>query len=152
MIMGEMMKRKSFVFSVFLGIVVLCTCLVGCSGKNENVRFEYWNEEAQSLSELKEYVKDVTDNSSAHFIPEEDRIAVFDMDGTLYGELAPIYIEWLLYAYRVNEDPGFLPDDAEKKVADQIVEAAKTGSIPENLEKDHAIQNARAFAGRTVEG
>ncbi len=87
-----------FAFSVVLGIVVFSSCLVGCSGKNENTGFEYWNEDAKSLSELKEYVKDVTDKSSSHFIPEEDRIAVFDMDGTLYGELAPIYIEWLLYA------------------------------------------------------
>ena len=144
-------KIKSFVL-VVLVTAVLSSCLAGCGGRNENASFEYWNEDAQSLSELKEYVKDVTEKSSSHFIPEEDRIAVFDMDGTLYGELAPIYIEWLMYAYRVNEDPGFLPDDEEKAVADQIVEAAKTGSIPENLEMDHAIQNARAFAGMTVEG
>lgn len=75
------MKRKPFVLSVVLIIAVLCSCLVGCSGKNGNVRFEYWNEDAQSLVELKEYVKDVTDKSSSHFIPEEDRIAVFDMYG-----------------------------------------------------------------------
>ena len=147
----ERLSNKA-VFSVVLGMAVLCTCLVGCTGKNDAAKFEYWNEEAQSLSELKDYVKDVTDKSSSHYIPEEDRIAVFDMDGTLYGELAPIYIEWMLYSYRVNEDPGFLPDDAEKAVADEIVEAIKTGTIPENLEMDHAIQNARVFAGMTVEG
>ncbi len=149
---GEIMKRKPFVFSVIFGMVILFSCLAGCGGKNENVKFEYWNEDAQSLAELQEYVKDVTDKSSSHFIPEEDRIAVFDMDGTVYGELAPTYIEWLLYDYRVNEDPGFLADDAEKAVADQIVEVIKTGVIPENLEKEHAVQNARVYAGMTVEG
>ena len=146
------MKRKPFVFSVIFGIAILLSCLAGCGGKNENVKFEYWNEDAQSLAELQEYVKDVTDKSSSHFITEEDRIAVFDMDGTVYGELAPTYIEWLLYDYRVNEDPGFLADDAEKAVADQIVEVIKTGVIPENLEKEHAVQNARVYAGMTVEG
>ena len=53
------------IFSVVLGMAVLCTSLVGCTGKNETAKFEYWNEEAQALSELKEYVKDVTDKSSS---------------------------------------------------------------------------------------
>ena len=132
-------KIKSFVL-VVLVTAVLSSCLAGCGGRNENASFEYWNEDAQSLSELKEYVKDVTEKSSSHFIPEEDRIAVFDMDGTLYGELAPIYIEWLMYAYRVNEDPGFLPDDEEKAVADQIVEAAKDGPF---ISKDDFKQRTK---------
>ena len=139
------------IFSAVLCIAVLFTCLVGCSGSNENVKFEYWNQDSQSLAELKEYVNDVTDSSSPHYIPEEDRIAVFDMDGTLYGELAPTYVEWMMYLYRVNEDPGFIADDAEKAVADQIAEVIETGIIPENLEKDHSIQNARVYDGMTVD-
>lgn len=119
---------------------------------SEKTDFPCWNENAPSLAALKEYVEDVTDDNSPNYIPEEDRIAVFDMDGTLYGELAPTYIEWCMYAYRVNEDSSFLPDQDEKDVAEQIVEVMKTGVIPEDLERDHSIQNARVYAGMTVDG
>ena len=148
--------------SLILTICMVLAILSGCSknganngseaGEKESFTFTNWEQDADSLRALKEYVEDVTDEKSDHFIPEEDRIAAFDMDGTLYGELAPIYIEWWMYAYRVNEDSSFMADEDEKVVADQIVEAAKTGKIPENLEYDHAIQNARAFAGMTLEG
>ena len=143
--------------------IVLCSTLSGCSNTDnektkvetasvKNFDFSAWNDDAESLKVLKEYVEDVTDKKSDHYIPEEDRIAVFDMDGTLYGELAPIYVDWWLYEYRVNEDSSFIADKSEKAVADQIVEAAKTGDIPENIEADHAVQAARAFAGMTIEG
>lgn len=126
------------------------TALIGSGIAKGIGEFSTWKSESTALAALKEYVAEVTDEKSEHFIPEEDRIAVFDMDGTLYGELAPIYIEWWLYAHRVNEDTSFIPDEEEKKVADQIVEAAKTKIIPENLERDHAVQNAKAFAGMTI--
>ena len=42
-----------------------------------------WNEDAPAKTALEEYVKDVTDPASANFIPTEDRVAVFDLDGTL---------------------------------------------------------------------
>jgi phosphoglycolate phosphatase-like HAD superfamily hydrolase len=152
---------------LLLVICMLVALFSGCSGYEEktdstddisqNVKsktedFSYWIQDAESLKALKEYVADVTDENSEHYIPEEDRIAAFDMDGTLYGELAPIYIEWWMYVYRINEDPSFTADEEEKKVANQIVEASKTGKIPENVEYDHAVQNAKAFAGMTVEG
>ena len=50
--------------------------------------FTSWNE-CQSLTALKEYVEDVTNPKSANYIPAEDRIATFDMDGTFVGELYP---------------------------------------------------------------
>jgi hypothetical protein len=153
--------------SLVLAFVIgLCFILPGCGAtekqdagsasdgtvSEEPFEFTSWNDGAPALEALKEYVQDVTDENSEHFIPKEDRIATFDMDGTLYGELAPIYVDWWLYEYRVNEDSSFRPDKAEKAVADQIAEAAKTGSIPENIEEDHAVQAARAFAGMTVSG
>ena len=141
------------VFSLVLIICMMTAMVSGCAAKTgKSDDFSLWVDDAESLAALKEYVSDVTDKNSKNYIPEEDRIAVFDLDGTLYGELAPIYVEWWMYAYRVNEDPSFTADEAEKKVADQIVEAAKTGIIAENIEYDHAVQNARAFAGMTLEG
>ncbi len=151
--MNRLTSGMRKVFSLMLIICMTAAMVSGCSAKNnKSDDFSLWVDDAESLAALKEYVSDVTDKNSKNYIPEEDRIAVFDLDGTLYGELAPIYVEWWMYAYRVNEDPSFTADEAEKKVADQIIEAAKTGIIAENIEYDHAVQNARAFAGMTLEG
>ena len=38
----------------------------------------------------------MTDEASLDYIPVEDRIAVFDMDGTLCAELCPTYLEYYL--------------------------------------------------------
>ena len=55
--------------------------------------FSQWNEDALALHTLIEYVEAVTDEASPDYIPPENRISTFDLDGTLMGELAPIYLE-----------------------------------------------------------
>ena len=45
----------------------------------------YWAEDSAVAESIIAYVKDITDESSENFVPEEDRIVVFDFDGTLYG-------------------------------------------------------------------
>ena len=48
---------------------------------------EFWTEGSRPAQELRDYVAKVTDPADeANFIPEKDRIAVFDMDGTLVCE------------------------------------------------------------------
>ena len=46
--------------------------------------FQYWNSDAASLAQLKTFVADVTTEDSERFVPVSDRLAVFDMDGTLW--------------------------------------------------------------------
>ena len=53
----------------------------------------FWTEDSLTTMSIKNYVADVTDESSENFIPVKDRIAVFDFDGTLYGELYPTYFD-----------------------------------------------------------
>ena len=48
-----------------------------------------WNDDAPLKKELVAYVEAVTDESSPDFIPAEDRIATFDVDGTLINETDP---------------------------------------------------------------
>ncbi|MCR4722355.1 MAG: hypothetical protein K5629_01075 [Eubacteriales bacterium] len=66
--------------------------------------FKYWNDGAKSLYALTSFVQKVTSEDSDDFIPVEDRIAVFDMDGTLLGELCPTYFEYMLLYHRLTED------------------------------------------------
>ena len=56
--------------------------------------FTQWNAEAPALNALVDYVETVTDPESPDFIPEMDRIAVFDMDGTLIAIRTPRCWRW----------------------------------------------------------
>ena len=60
-----------------------------------------WNDDVQSKRAIVEYVATVTDESSPDFIPPERRIAVFDLDGTLFCETDPTYFDWMLFDNRV---------------------------------------------------
>ena len=68
--------------------------------------FPLWNADAPALKALVEYVEDVTDEASPNYIPAVDRIATFDMDGTLCAELNPTYLEYYLLARRILADPS----------------------------------------------
>ena len=82
------MLRELFMKKFVLGLALLplSLSLMGCS----KIYFKLWNE-CSSLSTLKAYVEDVTNEKSANYIPVEDRIVTFDMDGTFIGELYPTY-------------------------------------------------------------
>ena len=70
--------------------------------------FPSWDPDSASLKELVDFVKDSTDEASRGYIEPADRIAVFDMDGTILCEKAPIYIDNCLTMYRVLDDPTAL--------------------------------------------
>ncbi|MBQ9044008.1 MAG: haloacid dehalogenase-like hydrolase [Eggerthellaceae bacterium] len=73
---------------------------------------EYWNPDSAAMRSIVEFVLASVDPSSDGFIPEEDRIAVFDMDGTLYGERFPTYFnDWLFIQRALYDDSYQAPDD-----------------------------------------
>ncbi|MBR0139440.1 MAG: DUF3089 domain-containing protein [Firmicutes bacterium] len=112
-----------------------------------------WTEGSEAARELTDYIKTVTDEDSADFIPAEDRIAVFDLDGTLFCETDPNYFDYTLLKYRVLEDPGYKDkaSDFEKEVANKIKQQNETGASFPGLEVDHGKAVASAFAGMTIE-
>lgn len=135
---------------IYILLIVISTSLLyGCKENNE---FRYWTDGASSLAELTDYVEAVTNKNSKDFIPAEDRIAVFDLDGTLVGELCPTYLDWILYAYRVLDDPDYQGMATEEmlKTAEYIREIPEKG-IPDWLEAAHIRDTAKAFAGMTNE-
>ncbi|MBQ2095774.1 MAG: S-layer homology domain-containing protein, partial [Firmicutes bacterium] len=60
-----------------------------------------WTDDSRAKKELTAYIEAVTDPESPDFIPETDRIAVFDLDGTLFCETDPNYFDYTLLAWRV---------------------------------------------------
>ena len=118
----------------------------------ENDPLSLWTNNAAAKAELTAYINAVTDESSPDFIPAADRIAVFDLDGTLFCETDPNYFDYTLLKYRVLEDPEYRDkaSDFEKEVANKIAEQNETGKSFSGLEVDHGRAVASAFKGMTV--
>jgi FMN phosphatase YigB (HAD superfamily) len=112
-----------------------------------------WNESAPLKKELIAYVKAVTDKSSPDFIPVEDRVATFDVDGTLLNETDPNYFDYTLLVHRVLEDPDYKDkaSDFEKATANKIVDQNTNGTKYEELPIEHGQAVASAFKGMTVD-
>ena len=83
------------------------------------VDFQYWNDDSPTKAKIIEFVEDVTNPYSANYIPPEDRIATFDMDGTFYCETAPIYFQEAMFLHRVLDDPNYT---APKKYLSRLEE------------------------------
>ena len=112
-----------------------------------------WTENAPLKSELTAYMKAITDESSADFIPVSNRIAVFDMDGTLCCETDPGYFDHKLLYHRVVEDVDYKDkaSDEEKETAEIIKTYFETGEYPSGLDVKHGTAVATAFKGMTTE-
>ena len=109
-----------------------------------------WSEDARAKNELEAFIKAVTDENSPDFIPVEDRVAVFDLDGTLFCETDPIYFDHMLFVHRVTEDPDHKATDFELEVLEKCQEFIDTGTYPEGLDNLHGQGIASAFAGMSV--
>ena len=112
-----------------------------------------WTQDAAAKKALIDYMDAITKEGSADFIPVEKRIAVFDLDGTLFCETDPNYFDYCLLKYRVLDDPDYKDkaSDFEKEVANKIKEQNETGASFEGLEVDHGKAVASAFSGLTVD-
>ena len=97
--------------------------------------FKYWTKNSVANQKLVEFVTDVTNKKSKNFIPVEDRLAVFDMDGTFIGESMPCYFEWMLYLERA---------DSEIRAGHFM-----TGKFPKGIDLGEAKSQQSVFAGMT---
>ncbi len=112
-----------------------------------------WNDDANAKNELLSYIEAVADEASADFIPVENRIAVFDLDGTLACETDPVYFDHCILKYRVLDDPKYKDkaSDFEIAVANDIVQWIDTDVSPDDLMQRHGKAVASAFSGLTPE-
>ena len=137
------MKNVKRVFMVLLVAAVLFNfAACGKEDAKNCEEFEYWNE-CEALTGLKDYVAAVTDEESSDFIPVRDRIAVFDMDGTLACETYYTYYDTMMFIeYCLVDHPD--------KVSDELKEVAASIK-PGYLADENLARNfAKAYAGMTV--
>ncbi|WP_295365260.1 HAD family hydrolase [uncultured Succinivibrio sp.] len=133
--------------------ISLSLALTGCTSttQTQNPTLTYWTPQSQVAKDFVTYVNEVTDPKSGKFIPKEDRIAVFDMDGTLVGETYPSYFDWVMFTEKVLRDPNYKAPADMKKFAAQLEEGWKNGKLPKDAEKIHAKYSFESFKGMTIE-
>lgn len=139
------------------GVAEVITLPVAWNEENEEEQendiplTEYWSEDSPVAESLRSYVEKVTnEEDEENFIPVEDRIAVFDMDGTLTCETFFTYYDTMMFIYycnseRLEENEWLSEKDKRelKAVADSLEPGYKAG---EALARDFA----RAYSGMTV--
>lgn len=111
-----------------------------------------WNER-EPKQKLINFIQTITKEGSSDFIKNEDRIAVFDLDGTLFQETDPVYTDYKLFKYKVLDDPNYKDKATEeqKAVANEIAEVMKTRVFPSGLDLRHAKANAQIFKDMTID-
>ena len=123
----------------------------GAKAINADEYLSYWTEDSGLRQQLVPYMEAITDEGSADYIPVEDRIAVFDFDGTLFCETDPNYFDYTLLVYRVTQDPEYKDkaSEFEKMVAAKIIDQNENGTKYEELPVEHGQAVASAFKGMT---
>ena len=107
-----------------------------------------WNANSASLKKLTDFVEAATDEKGASYIPPEDRIAVFDLDGTLMCETYPWCFEYMVFADYALNNPDYKAPSDVAAVAQEILDSA-WGEKPEGMSTRQAQAAAVAYAGLT---
>ena len=124
--------------------------LFSCAGKSNENYFSYWNDDSKVVTELKTFVETATNKNNKDFIPVDDRIAVFDMDGTIFCETDPIYNEYLmLFDVILNTYDKNNEDDI--KLVSEINEVLRTGYVSDELELKLSEIEYKYYQNMTIE-
>ncbi len=107
-----------------------------------------WTENAPTKAALVEYMAAITDEGSERYIPVEDRIAVFDLDGTLMCETYPRCFEYMVFVDFVLNNPNYTPTDEVKAVAQEILDT-RWQEKPSGISTRQAAAAAIAYQGMT---
>ena len=103
-----------------------------------------WND-CESKAKLINFINNISN------IPNEARIAVFDLDGTLFQETDPVYNDWKIYHYRILNDTNYTPTEYQKRIVNKLNKAIKDHVMPDDLEIEIYYSNAEIFKGMTLD-
>ena len=112
--------------------------------KNTYIPLQSWND-CEAKRKLVQFINNISN------IPKEARIAVFDLDGTLFQETDPVYNDWKIYQYRILNDTNYKPTEEQKKIADKLTKAIKDHVMPDDLEIEIYYSTADIFKGMTLD-
>ncbi len=131
-----------------LGIAAIL--LVAVSAWAQNDPLPSWNDTAPKAA-IMEFVKKVTTENSPDFVPEPERIAVFDNDGTLWTE-HPMYVQLAFALDRVKAEAASHPEWKDTQPFKAVLEgdmktlaAAGEKGLMEILMATHAGMTSEEF-------
>ena len=131
--MKENRFMKKSIFAIGIVLSIMLTTLCSCTSKvNSKTYFSNWSDNSAPKKEIIEFVENVTNKDSKDYIPVDDRIAVFDMDGTLFCETDPTYYEYMMAFDIILAE--YKSSGAYADLIDDINEALKTGYVSDELE------------------
>lgn len=163
-------RKQKYYKPAYLCIIMMLLCLTfsGCSTeksktasaevdlsarqeetlpqKEDTDKLPSWADDSANKAAIIEFVENVTDEKSEKYVPVENRIATFDMDGTIVAE-KDIWLELAVAIDRIEKE---LSDDKElvaKK--DELLENIKMDPEPENTGKLIEEITGKAFEGLT---
>ena len=111
--------------------------------------FASWNPNSPALAELVTFVQSVCDPSSPNYREPADRIATFDMDGTIIAEKAPMYLDYMLLIHRVLDDPQHKAEPDVVELMEKVRAEAMKGKKNSEYSPGKHIAIAHEFAGMT---
>ena len=111
-----------------------------------------WKEGAESKQKLVSFVKNITDKSNPKYIPIEDRLAIFDVDGTIFCETDTIYFDYFMFSHRVLNDTDYKDKatEEEKQLANDI-QNANIHNLRSDLQMRHSHAYPHVFENMTYE-
>lgn len=119
--------------------------------ENKTTAFEYWTDDSPAMKSIMAFVSEVTDEKSDKFVPAEKRTAVFDSDGTLYGELFPTYVDQCLMIHRLAHDDTYKGNEEDTAYCKALEEYLLNGGEKPKAPRSSGDIIADAFKGFTVE-
>ena len=119
--------------------------------ENKTTSLEYWTEDSPAMKSIMAYVSEVTDESSDKFVPAEKRLAVFDWDGTLYGELFPTYFDQCFMIHRLVHDETYEGNPEDTAYCKALEQYVLNGGDKPKAPRSSGDIIAEAFKGFTVE-
>ena len=117
----------------------------------KNAALEYWTEGSPAAESIMKFVEEVCDESSGSYLPPAERIAVFDVDGTLCGERFPTYFDNCLMLHRLLHDDTYEAPAEDKAYAEAYEKALQAGGEEPDYDKSSGQILAEAFEGFTVD-
>ena len=124
------------------------------SSKNKRIKFnfKYWTLDSIALKNIINYVSNITNKNSENYIPKEDRIALFDFDGTIYGEKGPLYIEYYMYYDFLKNNKQYLEIEPHKNIFPRLEKSCKIKKfIDPELDYEAIAAEAKIYKGFTIE-
>lgn len=112
---------------------------------------EFWAEDSPAMQSIVAFVNEVCDEKSDKYVPAEERVAVFDSDGTLYGELFPTYFDQCLMMHRLLRDDDYKAAAEDKAFAQELETALLTGQSEPKSPRSTGQITTESFKGFTVE-